>query len=47
MLDNYEKYDKIEIRDYAKRHFSKEVIGEQLAGVYTSVVQSSKGKVQS
>jgi glycosyltransferase involved in cell wall biosynthesis len=41
MLDNYEKYNKNEIREYAKTHFSREVIGEQLADVYTSVVQSS------
>jgi glycosyltransferase involved in cell wall biosynthesis len=42
LLDNYQKYDKIKIRDYAKSHFSKEVIGEQLAGVYTSVFENSK-----
>jgi glycosyltransferase involved in cell wall biosynthesis len=38
MLDNYNKFDKMKIRDYAMKHFSKEVIGERLAGVYNSVL---------
>lgn len=41
MLDNHEEYNKIKIREYAKNHFSKEVIGARLSEVYTSVVQSS------
>jgi glycosyltransferase involved in cell wall biosynthesis len=41
MLDNHEEYNKIKIREYAKSHFSKEVIGARLSEVYTSVVQSS------
>jgi glycosyltransferase involved in cell wall biosynthesis len=40
MLDNYEKYDKNKIRDYAKDHFSEEVIGEQLAEVYFSIIKN-------
>jgi len=40
MLDNYEKYDKTKIRAYAISHFSKEVIGEQLAKVYTSIIKN-------
>lgn len=42
MLDNYQNYDKIKIRAYAQSHFSREVIGEKLAEVYNSVVQSAK-----
>ena len=41
MLDNYKIYDKTKIRDYAERHFSREVIGERLAEVYESVIQNS------
>jgi len=42
MLDNHEKYDKIKIREYAKSHFSKEVIGSRLFEVYTSIIPNSK-----
>ena len=45
MLDNYERYDKHKIRDYAMDHFSEEVIGEQLAEVYNSVVKNSKFQI--
>ena len=47
MLDNYERYDKHKIRDYAMDHFSEEVIGEQLAEVYNSVVKNSKFQIMS
>jgi glycosyltransferase involved in cell wall biosynthesis len=38
MLDHYEDYDKKEIREYAINHFSKEVIGAQLAKVYQAII---------
>jgi glycosyltransferase involved in cell wall biosynthesis len=40
MLDNYQNYNKIKIREYADSHFSKEVIGRQLAEVYTSIIKN-------
>jgi glycosyltransferase involved in cell wall biosynthesis len=39
LLDNYGKYDKIKIREYAMTHFSKEIIGQRLAGVYASIIK--------
>jgi glycosyltransferase involved in cell wall biosynthesis len=38
LLDHHDEYDKEKIRKYAESHFSREVIGEQLASVYYSVV---------
>ena len=37
-LDNPDIYNKLEIRDYAVNHFSKEVIGKSLAKVYNEVI---------
>lgn len=37
MLDHYKEYDKDKIRKYATEHFSKEVIGRQLADIYVEV----------
>jgi glycosyltransferase involved in cell wall biosynthesis len=45
MLDNYEKYDKTKLRNYAKSRFSKEVIGESLAKLYTSVTLNPKFQI--
>jgi glycosyltransferase involved in cell wall biosynthesis len=45
MLDNYENYDRKKIRNYAKDHFSEEVIGGQLAEVYKSVISNSKFQI--
>jgi glycosyltransferase involved in cell wall biosynthesis len=39
MLDHYEEYDKHLIREYALSHFSKEVIGAQLAKVYQAIIK--------
>lgn len=40
MLDRHRSYDKQKIRQYAVNHFSQEVIGRQLYGVYESVMKS-------
>jgi glycosyltransferase involved in cell wall biosynthesis len=40
MLDNYQNYDALKIREYAVSHFSNEVIGKQIFEVYTSVSKS-------
>jgi glycosyltransferase involved in cell wall biosynthesis len=45
MLDNYKQYNKIKIREYARSHFSKEVIGQQLAGVYNGVFKIPNSKI--
>jgi glycosyltransferase involved in cell wall biosynthesis len=45
MLDHYKDYDKLKIREYARDHFSKEVIGKRLAEVYTSVIPNSRFQV--
>jgi glycosyltransferase involved in cell wall biosynthesis len=37
MIENHTSYSKEKIRQYAVGHFSKEVIGEQLFGVYSEV----------
>jgi glycosyltransferase involved in cell wall biosynthesis len=37
MLDHYQDYNKMVIRNYAERHFSKEVIGRQLYDIYSEV----------
>jgi glycosyltransferase involved in cell wall biosynthesis len=34
-LDHFQDYDKVKIREYAERHFSREVIGKQLYEVYS------------
>ncbi len=44
MLDHHGEYDKRKIREYAKNHFSREVIGLQLFEVYRSVNKKSKDK---
>ncbi|HPM93730.1 MAG TPA: glycosyltransferase [Bacteroidales bacterium] len=38
MLDRYGSFDKNKIRDYAERHFSREVIGRQLAEIYREAI---------
>lgn len=38
MLDRYGSFDKNKIREYAQRHFSREVVGRQLAAVYHDAV---------
>jgi glycosyltransferase involved in cell wall biosynthesis len=38
MLDRYGSFDKNKIRDYAERHFSREVIGRQLAETYQAAI---------
>lgn len=40
MLDHHHEYVKEKIREYAMDHFSKEVIGGQLADVYKSVIEN-------
>jgi glycosyltransferase involved in cell wall biosynthesis len=40
MLDHYARYDKERIRKYAMEHFSRKVIGRQLAEVYNEIVAS-------
>jgi glycosyltransferase involved in cell wall biosynthesis len=42
MLDNHAGYSKEKLRDYAFRHFSKEVIGKQLYEVYSAVVSNQE-----
>ena len=42
MLDHHDEYSKEKIREYAKSHFSKEVIGLRLAEVYTSVIPNNQ-----
>jgi glycosyltransferase involved in cell wall biosynthesis len=37
MLDHHQEYNKIKIREYARSHFSKEVIGARLFEVYAGV----------
>jgi glycosyltransferase involved in cell wall biosynthesis len=37
MLDHHRDYNKQKIREYAKNHFSKEVIGRQLSEVYSAI----------
>ncbi len=39
MLDSTGKYDKAVIRQYALDHFSNEVIGKQISGVYYQILQ--------
>lgn len=39
MLDHHQEYDRKAIRQYAEEHFSKPVIGKQLAAVYHAVFQ--------
>jgi glycosyltransferase involved in cell wall biosynthesis len=41
LLDHHHLYDKVKIRNYAKTHFSKAVIGKQLLKVYLSVIPGS------
>lgn len=41
MLDHYQEYDRRELRDYALAHFSKEVIGKKLFGVYSQCFPKS------
>jgi glycosyltransferase involved in cell wall biosynthesis len=41
MLDHHGEYDKRKIREYAKNHFSREVIGESLFKTYRFVRQDS------
>jgi glycosyltransferase involved in cell wall biosynthesis len=38
-LDNLEEYDRSVLRVYAEKHFSNEVIGKQLYGVYRKTVK--------
>jgi glycosyltransferase involved in cell wall biosynthesis len=40
MLDHYQEYNKLKIREYAESHFSKEVIGERLAEVYSRIIKN-------
>ncbi len=40
MLDNHQRYNREKIRKYAVAHFSNEVIGRQLFGVYSAVAKS-------
>jgi len=40
MLDHYAEYDKDRIREYAENHFSREVIGAQLAAVYKGIIKN-------
>lgn len=42
MLDHHQEYNKTEIREYAKSHFSREVIGARLFEVYSAVTRISK-----
>ena len=39
MLDHHQEYDREAIRQYAEEHFSKPVIGKQIAAVYYAVFQ--------
>lgn len=39
MLDHHQEYDREAIRQYAEDHFSKPVIGKQIAAVYYAVFQ--------
>ena len=39
MIDNRHNYDSRHIRQYAEKHFSKEVIGQSLFDVYQEIVR--------
>ena len=39
MLDHHQEYNRDEIRKYAVEHFSKPVIGQQIAAVYHAIFQ--------
>jgi len=40
LLDHYQEYRKERLRAYARDNFSKEVIGQKLAEVYASIIQT-------
>lgn len=40
LLDHYLEYSKENLREYARAHFSREVIGRQLADVYASILKA-------
>jgi len=42
MLDHHKEFNKIKIREYAKNHFSKEVIGAKIFEAYSSCTRISK-----
>jgi glycosyltransferase involved in cell wall biosynthesis len=40
LLDHFREYSKENLREYARAHFSREVIGRQLADVYSSILKA-------